>query len=80
MKKTRLLTIGGKGAENHERLDGKFEVRSYELWQFKSLIEAFQCYTRLNYPASLYDITEVPHVCLEIKVFKEFNSLGSEMH
>jgi hypothetical protein len=75
MKNMRLQTIGGLGAEKHERTCGRFEVRSYETWHFDTLMDAFQYYNKLHYPASLYDTTEAPHVCLEIKVFSEFEVL-----
>ena len=70
MKKT-LITIGGLGAEKHDRTEGLFEVRYSETKVFSRLSEAFNFYHKLNYPASLYDRTDSP-VCLEMKVYSEF--------
>ena len=70
-----LITIHGVGAENHDRSTGKFEVRYLEIKVFTQLKDAFNFYNKLKYPASLYDTTSLP-VCLEWKIYKEFEVLS----
>ena len=71
--KNELITVGGLGVEKHDRTTGTFEVRYYEKKVFNNVMEAFAFYNKLAYPASLYDTTGIP-VCLELKVFSEFET------
>jgi hypothetical protein len=75
--KNQLITVGGKGAEKHDNTTGTFEVRYTETKVFTNVIEAFTFYNKLVYPASLYDTTNIP-VCLELKVFSEFDALPGD--
>jgi hypothetical protein len=58
--KMQLTTIGGLGAEKHDRTKGTFEVRYYDTKTFDNLWDAFIFYHNLQYPACLYDITSYP--------------------